>query len=142
MRRAILIRDESTDHGTLGTLAVGGARWHVMEPPDRGNRPNRSCIPPGRYEVRPHRSPRFGACLHVTEVPERSHVLAHPGNVGGDVERGFHTHTLGCLLPGVSRGLIRVRGREQRAVLGSRTAFRQLMAWAGDRPFDLEITHV
>ena len=140
-RRAVLIRDESTDHGTRGVLTAGALTLHVMEPPDRGNRPNRSSIPAGRYEVRPHRSPRFGRVLAVTKVRGRSHILIHSGNVGGDVERGLHTHTLGCLLPGVRRGRIRVKGRMQRAVCGSRVALRQLMAWAHDAPFELEIRH-
>ena len=142
MRRATLIRDESTSHGTRGALVAGARRWCVMEPPDRGNRPNRSCIPPGRYEVRPHHSPRFGRCLLVAGVPGRTHILIHTGNVGGDVEIGLHTHTLGCLLPGIQRGRIEVRGRVQRAVLGSRTAFRQIMGWAAGAGFELEIAHV
>lgn len=142
MRRAALHRDESTDHGTRGVLAAGGRRWQVIEPPWRNNRPNRSCIPAGLYEVRPHQSPRFGACLLVAGVRGRSHILIHRGNVGGDVEAGWHTHTLGCLLPGVRRGRIEVRGRVQRAVLGSGTAFRQIMGWADDNAFELEITHV
>lgn len=141
-RLATLIRDDSTDHGTRGVLVAGDLTLAIMEPPARGNRPNRSCIPLGSYRVVPHRSPRFGDTLLVTDVPDRSHILIHAGNVGGDVELGFHTHTLGCLLPGLRRGRLKVRGRVQRAVLGSRTALRQLMDWAGDRPFCLEISHV
>ena len=141
-RRAILTRSESTDHGTRGVLLAGDLALHVLEPPDRGNRPNRSCIPPGLYQVRPHISPRFGRVLAVAEVPDRTHILIHAGNVGGDVELGYHTHTLGCLLPGLRRGRLKVRGRMQRAVLSSRTAQRRLLAWADDGPFELEIRHV
>ena len=97
-------------------------------------------VRPGRlYEVLPHVSPRFGRCLLVAAVPGRSHILFHAGNVGGDTALGWHTHTAGCLLPGLRRGRITVRGRAQAAVLGSRTAFRHLMQWAGDRPFALEV---
>ena len=140
-RRAVLIRDESTDHGTLGVLVAGDLTLQVMEPPDRDNRPNRSSIPTGLYEVQPHVSPRFGRVLSVTEVPSRSHILIHSGNVGGDAELGYHTHTLGCLLPGLRRGRLEVRGRVQRAVLGSRPALRHLMAWADEAPFTLEVRH-
>ncbi len=139
MRRASLIRDESSDHGTLSRLAAGGLSLHVIEPPWRDNRRNRSCIPAGDYEARPHVSPRFGRCLLVAAVPDRTHILVHAGNVGGDRDRGLHTHTLGCLLPGLRRGRIAVRGRTQRAVLNSRPALRRLMAWAGAEPFVLEI---
>ena len=135
-RRAVLIRDESTDHGTRGVLTAGALGLHVMEPPDRGNRPNRSSIPAGLYEVHPHRSPRFGRVLAVADVPGRSHILIHSGNVGGDVELGLHTHTLGCLLPGLKRGRIKVKGRMQRAVCASKPALRQLMTWADGKPFN------
>ena len=139
MRRAALYRDRTGDQGTLGALVARDLALAIMEPPWRDNRRNRSCIPPGVYEVLPHVSPRFGRCLMVAAVPGRSHILFHAGNVGGDVERGWHTHTAGCLLPGLRRGRIAVKGRLQEAVVGSRTAFRHLMEWAAGEPFALEI---
>lgn len=142
MRTARLLRDETSAHGTLGVLGAGKLELHVMEPPWRDNRPNRSCIPPGGYVVVPHASPRYGRVLAVPAVEGRSHILFHSGNVGGDVDRGLHTHTLGCLLPGLRRGTLNVKGRIQRAVLASRTAFRHLLAWADGEPFRLEIAHV
>lgn len=141
-RHAHLQRIASTDHGTLGVLATRDLPdIHVIEPPWRDNRRNRSCVPPGTYRVVPHRSPRFGRCLLVTRVQDRSHILIHAGNVGGDVERGYHTHTLGCLLPGMLRGELRIKGRAQRAVLSSRTALRRLMSWTDGREFTLEISN-
>ena len=140
MLHATLRRDRSGDHGTLGTLVARDLpHVQIMEPPWRGNRRNRSCIPAGVYDVVPHISPRFRRCLLVTNVPGRSHILFHAGNVGGDVELGFHTHTAGCLLPGLRRGRLHVRDRDQEAVVSSRTAFRHLMTWAAGRPFTLEI---
>ena len=143
MRRAVLRRDRSGVHGTLGSLAAPAlAPLHVMEPPWRGNRRSRSCIPAGIYTVTPYRSPRFRDCLLVRDVPGRSHILFHRGNVGGDVERGFRTHTQGCLLPGEYRGEIKVAGRIQAAVLASAPAFRRLMKWAAGEPFELEVCDV
>ena len=143
MGRARLIRDAGGDHGTIGVLRASGLPGpvHIMEPPWRDNRRNRSCIPAGSYEVLPHISPRFGRCLLVTGVPERSHILFHAGNLGGDIEIGYRTHTLGCLLPGERRGWLNAAGRRQKAVLASRTAMRRLLAWAGE-PFELEVSHV
>ena len=140
MQRAILSRRHEGEQGTQGILSGPGLSptW-IMEPPWRGNRRNRSCIPAGLYEVVPHLSPRHRRCLLVTQVPGRSHILFHAGNLGGDVERGWHTHTRGCLLPGLRRGRLAVDGRRQAAVLASRTALRQLMDWAAGRPFELEI---
>ena len=140
MSHAILSRERSGEHGTVGVLCAPGLPpTPVMEPPWRGNRRNRSCIPAGLYEVVPHLSPRHRRCLLVTQVPGRSHILFHAGNLGGDVERGWHTHTQGCLLPGLRRGRMTVGGRRQRAVLASRPALRRLIEWAAGRPFVLDI---
>ena len=139
MRRAFLQRGRTGDQGTMGALVARELALAIMEPPWRDNRRNRSCIPAGLYEVLPHVSPRFRRCLIVADVPGRSHILFHAGNIGGDVEQGWHTHTAGCLLPGLRRGRLTVKGQVQAAVIASRTAFRHLMEWADDRPFALEI---
>lgn len=143
MNRARLQRERSDDQGTLGVLTARGLPGpiHIMEPPWRDNRRNRSCIPLGIYDVVPHVSPRFGRCLLVTGVPDRSHILFHAGNLGGDVEKGLRTHTAGCLLPGLRPGWIRVGEARQSAVLGSRTATRHIFQWA-ERPFQLEVVDV
>lgn len=139
----MLRRNRSGDQGTLGVLAARDlAPVHIMEPPWRDNARNRSCIPAGVYEVVPHLSPRFRRCLLVTAVPERSHILFHAGNVGGDADLDWHTHTAGCLLPGLRRGRLTVKGQAQAAVLASRTAFRHLLEWADGEPFALEIVDV
>lgn len=143
MRTLVLIRpspDRDDAEGTLGRLVGEGVPdTPVMEPPWRDNRPCRSCIPPGAYIVAPHVSPRYGRCQLVTGTPGRSHILLHAGNVGGDVEDGWVTHTLGCLLPGSRAGRLVVAGRPQRAVLASRTATRRLLEWADGRHWRLEI---
>ena len=144
MRTLTLTRETSGDQGTFGRLQAPGLWLECVEPPWRDNTRNRSCIPRGRYELRPHVSPRFGRCLWVVDVPDRSHVLVHAGNLGGDPDEGFVTHTLGCLLPGTRRGRLWVRSGWpravwQRAVLASRPALRQLLAWVADRPVVLRI---
>lgn len=93
MKRARLIRTETGDQRTLGAFAADGlARGlHVLKLPWRGNARNRSCIPPGRYRVVPHLSPRFRRCLLATGVPGRSHILFHAGNFAGDAARGWRS---------------------------------------------------
>ena len=142
-RIARLVRDSDTVHGTLGRLraADGSIDLHTMEPPWRDNARGRSCIPVGDYDVVPHVSPRYGRCYLIAGTAPRTHILVHAGNVGGDVEGGWHTHTLGCVLPGLRRGWLTVRGQRQRAVLASRTATRHLMQWAGGEPWRLEVRH-
>ena len=143
-------REQSDDQGTFGRLEGNGLQLECVEPPWRDNARNRSCIPPGQYLVRPHVSPRFGPCLHVEDVPNRTHVLIHAGNVGGDPELGYRTHTRGCLLPDTRKGRLWIRPGEpriarppvawQRAVLASRPALRQLLEWVGGRTITLQIT--
>ncbi|MCY4431583.1 MAG: DUF5675 family protein [Rhodospirillales bacterium] len=138
--RALLLRDSSSDPGALGVLSADGLEGpiHILELPWRRNAPNRSCIPAGSYTVIPHVSPRFGTCLLVMAVPGRSHILFHSGNVAGDVDLGWRTHSKGCLLPGTRSGWLDIGGRRQDAVLASRTALRHLLDWAA-APFQLEI---
>jgi len=69
-----------------------------LEPPDKNNSHNISCIPEGTYEVRKeltspgHEYPHF----RVQNVPNRKGILWHGGNYFAD--------TLGCLLVGDSFG--------------------------------------
>lgn len=121
------MRTETGMHGTFGVLFAGGGAWQVAEPPWRDNRRNVSCIPAGTYRAVWHRSPRFGPVYWVRDVPGRSGILIHPGNLAGDRERGLLSHTYGCLLPGRYRGAL----RGQQAVLASRPATRALFEALG-----------
>lgn len=139
MQIVTLQRTETSDHGTLGIVQGPGFRFWTMEPPWRDNRRRLSCIPPGIYHCVWHRSPRYGNVYLVTGVPERSHILIHGGNVGGDSTKGFKTHTMGCILPGKRSGTLVVNGRRQKAVLVSRPAVRAMAAALNRSPFMLEV---
>ena len=127
----LLNRFDTGDQGTFGELfsPEGGHLCFVGELPDRANRVGRSRIPAGGYEVVAHRSPRFGRCWYVLDVPGRSFILIHRGNFVGDVDKGFKAHSQGCLLPGSRCG----RLGSQRAVLASGAAFARLQARLPDR---------
>lgn len=115
--QAKLVRVEETLDGTLGVLALDGEALAVtLELPDRGNRQDVSCIPPGRYMCRRVESPRFGRTFEVTGVPGRSHILFHKGNTGED------TH--GCILLGEKFGKL----KGNRAVLNSGATFAAFLA--------------
>lgn len=134
-----LKRLESTDHGTIGVLSAGDFSCYSMEPPWRDNLPNNSCIPTGKYHCLWHQSPRYGLVYLVGDVEDRSHILIHSGNVGGDREKGLHTHTLGCILLGSKRGQLMINGKRQEAVLVSRTTCRQFFEHMEEQPFELEV---
>lgn len=124
-----LIRLEKGISGTFGVLRMDGQVFCVtLEPPDRNNEPDVSCIPSGNYACHRVESPRFGTTFAVTDVPERDHILFHSGNIAGD------TH--GCVLLGREFGLL----RGDRAVLNSGRTFARFMKRChGTKAFQLTI---
>ncbi|MEZ6854201.1 DUF5675 family protein [Halodesulfovibrio aestuarii] len=135
MRRVTLTRTATGDHGTFGKLATAGFACFTCEPPNKDNRPNVSCIPAGEYLCKWHHSPRFGMVCIVTGVPDRTAILIHSGNVGGDIEKGLRTHTHGCILLGKHRGVI----QRQQAVCLSRPTCRKFFNHIDQEDFILEV---
>ncbi|MBU1248779.1 MAG: hypothetical protein KKB70_08775 [Proteobacteria bacterium] len=124
-----LVRLERSEEGVFGVLRIGKRlQCMTLEPPDKGNRPDVSCIPPGRYRCRKRATKRFGLTFEVREVPNRSDILFHAGNVATD--------SRGCILLGERLGAIDGR----RALLDSRgavVAFRE--ALQEEEGFELSI---
>ena len=135
MIRGTHIRTRKSDHGMEGIIFFPGFWCYVLEPPDRDNKPNLSCIPAGEYDVKVRYSAKYGIVYWVTDVEGRTWILIHSGNFGGDRLKGLKTHTYGCLLLGLMRGVL----TGQRAVLNSRIAISRFMKYMGCRPFKLTI---
>jgi len=135
--RATLIRTEHSDDGTFGVLALQGSPeiLYTAEPPWRDNEVNCSCIPCGEYLCERALSPSRGWVYWVREVPGRSHIQLHVGNLAGDMAQGLKSDTEGCLLPGLTLGQL----RNQRAVLDSLNALDYLCDYLQRQPFTLEI---
>lgn len=88
-----LKRIASRPDGTFGVLLAEGRPFALtLERPWRDNRRGESCIPTGQYLCTRVRSPKFGPTWEVRNVPERSHILFHAGNIFED------SH--GCILVG------------------------------------------
>lgn len=86
-----LKRIASRDDGTFGVLLANGRPIAVtLERPWRDNRKGESCIPVGRYTCVRVNSPRFGLTWMVSNVPDRSEILFHSGNI--------FTDSHGCIL--------------------------------------------
>ncbi|MBC17657.1 MAG: hypothetical protein CL942_11475 [Desulfovibrio sp.] len=124
-----VIRVEQGEEGTFGVLKLNGQAYCVtLEPPQRGNVQNISCIPAGEYHCKRVSSPRFGETYEITDVPGRSHILFHAGNVVGD--------TSGCVLLGRHFG----RLGTSRAVLDSGRTFSDFITQCeGNNEFPLVI---
>jgi len=131
-----LYRYASGDEGTIGILATPGFHCYTLEPPDRDNKPNLGRILYGEYEVKPRWSSKYREHFWVTKVKNRSYILIHPGNVAGDRTMGYKTHSWGCLLLGMSRGIL----HGQRAVFRSKEAVQKFKAHMQYEPFTLKIT--
>lgn len=131
-----LIRDSESDQGTYGRLLLEFVHIaHTIELPWRNNLPNISRIPAGTYQCHWRQSPRFGLTLWIRNVPGRSWILIHTGNLAGDTAKGFKTHSAGCVIVGTRRGTL----NKQRAVLASRTAMRRIRRTLGDRNWTIEV---
>ena len=130
-----LLRERRSDHGTEGRFFFENFSCYSLEPPWRDNKRNISCIPPDTYDVTVRISPRYGRVYWVMEVPDRTYILIHSGNWGGDTAKGLKTHTNGCLLFGKKRGYL----QGQRAVLCSRSAIRKFLDTLQFRSFKLTI---
>lgn len=79
----------------------------TIELPWRGNKPNISCIPEGRYRLEKRYSFKFKWHIHLVNVPNRSLILIHPAN-------DALTELKGCIAPviycnGIGKGMFSVR---------------------------------
>jgi len=137
MKKALLKRFSTSNHGTFGFLSIEGSLFHcfMLELPWRNNERQRSCIPSGLYQLKWHRSPRFGMVYKVEGVEGRSEILFHTGNFAGDVSLGYKSNSHGCLLPCTKIG--KMEG--QQAGLISRPALNSLVSTLNKEPALLEI---
>ena len=107
MRTAVLSRQPSTDEGTFGDW-LSDSNWSckTAELPWRDNACEISCIPCGTYRAVWRWSQGHQRNLyHLLNVPMRSEVEIHSGNLAGDVSAGYCSEVKGCILPGLAFGI-------------------------------------
>jgi hypothetical protein len=135
-----LARQPSTDEGTFGSLLFGNSALYSTELPWRENATRKSSIPEGTYDCIWARSPRFGFCYHLLDVPGRSHILIHSANFGGDTELGWTSELLGCIAPALKLGKLKNNfGKPQQAGMSSRAALTIFESWANQENLRLVI---
>lgn len=131
---AELIRGKSDDKQTLGDFRLYDDGCNLLyscktlELPWLDNRVQKSCIPADSYEVVPRTSAKFGKHFHVLDVPGRTYILFHTGNM--------HSQILGCILVGT--GLADINKDGYLDVTNSRVAMNELLRLA-PKGFKLEI---
>ena len=122
-----------TKSGTIPTFGVllredGIPFALALERPWLDNQRSVSCIPAGTYRAIRHKSPRFGETFWIQDVPGRSEILFHKGNIDDD------SH--GCVL--VGEQFDPVKGED--GIVASAQGFEQFMALqAGNDEFTIEI---
>lgn len=110
-----LVRYSETRDGTFGVLEYNNEPFCLtLEPNDRGNGRN-SCIPPGRYICEKHSGTKYKNTWCVTNVPGRTAILFHAGNIEDD--------SLGCILLGSSLGSL----KGKLGVMSSSNTFNRFM---------------
>ena len=129
MNTVRLVRlEEDYVYGTFGVLIVGGELFcYTLEPRDEENQENASSIPAQQYTCALGPTQSYGDTYKVLNVPGRSDILFHPGNI---VE-----NTKGCILLGSEIG----KFRGSRAILNSGRTFNSFLYVTGKKPFQLTI---
>lgn len=137
MKRVVIIRGKSTEHGTPGRLVADleGFVCASLELPWNDNRTGLSCIPVGEYQCIPYPSAKFGNVYMVQNVPGRYGILFHYGNWAGDVQQGYRSHSRGCILLGQKHGIV----DNQPGLLNSRATFALFKQHLSNEPFKLTI---
>ena len=130
MKIVELIRLEDSKAGTFGVLKINKSVFcATLEPPDNMNAQNISSIPVKQYLCNKRISKKYGETFEVKNVPGRSDILFHAGNVVDN--------TKGCILLGQYFGKL----RGNRAVLNSGFTFKKFMSiMKGQNRFHLTIT--
>jgi len=135
LSRMVWLSDPSIQcpEGTFGKLTFpDGSSYFTCENPWKNNQAHVSCIPEGVYQLEQRYSPvvqrtsngKYSEGWEVTDVPDRTYIMVHPGNWPSDVE--------GCIAVGKSLGIIQDRkGRWSLAVLNSQDAFKEIMEKMG-----------
>ena len=129
MKTLILKRIADNKDGTFGVLLDGQIPFALtLERQWLNNEKGKSCIPVGEYTCKRVLSPKFGDTFEVQNVPNRSNILFHKGNINYD------TH--GCLLVGEQFE----KFDDKTAVLSSAKGFSEFMErLKGEKEFLLRI---
>lgn len=129
----LLKRVAPLSDATFGVLiGPGGVPFAVTcERPWLNNKPRESCIPAGTYQCKRVDSQKLGNTFEVLNVPNRSAILFHGGNVAAD--------SLGCIL--VGHGFDPVKGTA--GIVQSQKEFGEFLKLQhGTDAFTLHIVNV
>lgn len=137
MKTIIIDRFQEEEKQTLGELRLKDKHGEVifecytLELPWRDNERNVSRIPKGEYLASQHVSSKFGDCIWIQNVPNRSEILIHKGN--------FHDDTLGCIL--VGEDIADIDGDGYRDVTNSTETINKMLSFIEKDLFTVHINN-
>ncbi len=141
MKKIIIPRIWEDKHSTYGAICYKRPFAVTIEPLWRDNKPDISCIPPGKYYCRRRyynagKYPTF----QIMDVRGRDLVLFHKGNKTGRPARKIKSDTQGCVVIGESYDRLWTPQGFLWGILSSKHGFNEFMQiLKGDVEFDLEI---
>jgi len=130
MKIVEIIRLEESEQGTIGVVRIDKEVFcFSLEPKNKLNKANESCIAQGQYLCHRTNSPKFGETFIVANVVDRKNILFHAGNLVSD--------TSGCIVLGQTVGKL----RGNRALLNSGATFKKFLhIMDNEQAFHLTIT--
>jgi hypothetical protein len=121
MKHLELVRISGIEDGTFGVLLDDKTPFCLtVERPWLNNKKGESCIPSGEYVCKRVQSPKFGNTFEVRDVPNRTAILFHKGNIMDD------SH--GCIIVGEQYESL----NEKTAVLASGKAMDEFLQRTDD----------
>ncbi|MBM7555602.1 DUF5675 family protein [Halanaerobacter jeridensis] len=105
-----IVRYKETKDSTMGNLYLNGKKiGYTLELPWNENKQNESRIPAGNYNAFIREADTSSSwnydVIQLKNVPNRTAIQIHRGN--------RPDHTVGCILPGLGKGLNRVWSSEK-----------------------------
>ncbi len=117
MKTLILKRIAYIEDGTFGVLFDEDIPFCLtLEKEWKDNKKDISCIPAGDYICIRVQSPKFGNTFEIVNVPDRTNILFHKGNIEDDSE--------GCVIVGEQYH----RYRRKVSIKASREGFKEFLS--------------
>jgi hypothetical protein len=130
MRHATLLRYFQNVNATLGVFNLqmpNAPLFWTIERPWLNNKVGESCIPEGRYIVKPFSGMKYKDVYEVTNVEGRTAILIHTANKADQLQ--------GCIAPGLSTGYM----GNVMAVMNSQAALNKIITLLDYEPFTLDV---
>ncbi len=146
MKFLTLIRDDWSDTETMGVLTFGGKTLQTIErpwiPTDPGGKSRESCIPAGRYTLRPHTRPSGDEVVALVNPGHAVYYLDEdrPSSVGRFLilihSGNWAKNVVGCIAPGKTR----TESAQGPMVTNSRDSMKQIMEYINGDEAVIDIT--